>query len=161
MLALRFAGLLAAAVWFGGLLALGTIAAPAIFDVMTAQAADGRTLAGATFGEVLRRFHLVSYGCGAVIIGSLVTRAVLGPRPRRFGLRTGIAAVMVGVAVYSGVILTGRIERLRTAIGVAPSSLDSGDPRRLEFARLHMQSAALQVVPLLGGLVLLAFERLD
>lgn len=161
MLALRFAGLLGAAVWFGGLLALGAVAAPAIFDVLRAQAADGSALAGAAFGEVLRRFHFVSYVCGAVIIGSLVARAVLGPRPRRFGLRAGIAVGMLAAALYSGMILTGRIDRLRTTIGGAPSSLPAADPRRAEFARLHLQSMALQAVPLLGGLVLLAFEQLD
>jgi hypothetical protein len=90
-----------------------------------------------------------------------VARAVLGPRPRRFGLRVGLAAGMLAAALYSGTILTGRIDRLRTAIGGAPSSLPPEDPRRVDFARLHLQSMALQAVPLLGGLVLLAFEQLD
>ena len=69
MLVLRFATVLAIAVWIGGLLALGAIAAPAIFEVVSLrQVPDGRMLSGAIFGEVLRRFHLVSYGCGAVIL---------------------------------------------------------------------------------------------
>lgn len=162
MLALRFAGLLAVAVWFGGLLALGTIAAPALFDVIDSrQIADGRVLAGALFGEILRRFHLVSYVCGGAILLSLVARAVLGPRPRFFGIRAGITSAMVAAAVYSGTTLTGRIDTLRHEIGAAPSSLGEDDPRRAAFRRLHEQSTAVQLVPLLGGLALLVAEILD
>jgi hypothetical protein len=162
MFALRFAGLLALAVWFGGLLVLGTVAAPAIFDVVDArQLADGRAFAGALFGEVLRRFHLVSYGCGAVLLVTFIARAVLGPRPRHFGIRLGIVAVMLGAASYSGIVLTGRIENLRQQMGVAPSSLPESDPRRVEFGRLHAQSTGMQVVPLLGAFILLARELAD
>lgn len=162
MLALRFAGLLAVAVWFGGLLALGTIAAPSIFDVVDSQqVASGRVLAGTLFGEVLRRFHPVAYACGVAILVSLLARAVLGPRPRYFAARAGIATLMLAAAVYSGMVLTGRIETLRQQIGVAPSSLDEGDPRRVAFERLHERSSALQLVPLVGGLALLVGELLD
>jgi hypothetical protein len=45
--------------------------------------------------------------------------------------------------------------------GVAPSSLPAGDPRRVEFGRLHGQSTLIQLVPLLGGVVLLLFEIRD
>jgi Domain of unknown function (DUF4149) len=162
MLALRFAGLLAVAVWFGGLLALGAIAAPAIFDVAdSGQIAGGRVVAGALFGEILRRFHLVGYGCGAVILVALSLRAVLGPRPRHFALATVTTSVMLAAAVYSGVVLSGRIEGLRQEIGTAPSSLPDDDPRRVEFGRLHAQSIAWQLVPLIGGVVLLFRELTD
>jgi hypothetical protein len=159
MLALRFAGLLALAVWVGGLAALGAIAAPAIFDAVTfRQIADGRALSGAIFGEILRRFHLVAYACAAAVIGSLIIRAVLGPRPRWFAVRVAIAAVMLAATAYSGLIVSPRIERLRTDIGVSPSSLAESDPRRAAFGQLHGLSTALQFVPLMGGLLLLQFE---
>jgi hypothetical protein len=162
MLALRFAGLLALAVWTGGLTALGAIAAPATFDVIDArQLADGRVLAGAVFGEALRRFHLVTYACGAAVLLSLMARAVLGPRPRRFAVRAAIAALMLGSTLYSGLVVSGRIERARQDTGVAPSSLPEGDPRRLEFERLHGQSTALQIVPFVGGLMLMLWELRD
>jgi hypothetical protein len=162
MFALRFAGLLALAVWFGGLLALGGVAAPAIFEVVeVTHVADGRAFAGALFGEVLRRFHLVSYGCGVVLILTFIARAVLGPRPRHFGVRFGIVVVMLAAALYSGVVLTGRIDELRRQIGVAPSSLPENDPRRVEFGRLHAQSTGMQIVPLLGAFILLARELAD
>lgn len=164
MLVLRFATVLAIAVWIGGLIALGSIAAPAIFEVVSLrQVPDGRILSGAIFGEVLRRFDLVSYGCGALVLATLAVRAVLGPRPRRFSLRAGIAVLMLGASMYSGMVLSSRIAGVQQEIGasVAPSSLPDGDPRRVEFGRLHGQSTLVQMVPILGGLVLLFFELRD
>jgi hypothetical protein len=162
MLALRYAALLAIVVWVGGLVALGAIAAPAIFDVVASRhMPEGRLLAGAIFGEILRQFHHVSYICGAVIPLSLTARAVLGPRPRRFALRVGAALVMLGAVGYSGLVISPRIERLQQTTGAAPSSLPEGDPRRVEFGRLHGMSTGVQLVPLLGGLLLLFFEARD
>lgn len=162
MLALRFAGLLAVAVWFGGLLALGAVAAPAVFDATAArQIAEPRALAGALVGEILRRFHLVTYVCAGVILATLALRAVLGPRPRYFRTRMTVASGMLAAALYSGLWLTGQIERLRQEIAVSPSSLREDDPRRVEFGRLHARSTAVQLVPLIGSLVLLISELKD
>jgi len=161
---LRFATVLAIAVWIGGLIVLGGIAAPAIFDVVSLrQVPDGRMLSGAIFGDVLRRFDLVSYACGALILATLAVRAVLGPRPRRFSLRVGIAVLMLGASMYSGMVLSSRIAAVQQEIGagVAPSSLPSGDPRRVAFGRLHGQSTLIQIVPILGGLALMFFELRD
>ena len=45
MLVLRFATVLAIAVWIGGLLALGAVAAPAIFDVVALRPRAARITA--------------------------------------------------------------------------------------------------------------------
>jgi glucose dehydrogenase len=162
MLALRYAALVALAVWVGGVLVLGGIAAPAIFDVTAARdIADGRLLAGAIFGEVLSRFHLLSYALGLFLFVSLAARAVLGPRPVRLAARMLIVVVMLVAAGYSGMVLTRQIDALRADIGVAPSSLPEDDPRRAAFGRLHGLSTALQLVPLAGGLLLMFFELKD
>ena len=159
MFLLRYVALLALVVWVGGLFALGAIAAPAAFDVMAArQIADGRLLAGAVFGEILRRFFVVSSIAAGVIFLSLVMRRILGPKPRHFGWRAGILVLMVGAAVYAGVTVAGRIAALQSAMKVAPSSLPESDPRRIEFGRLHATSSALQLLPLLGGLTLIFWE---
>ena len=159
MLALRYAALLALVVWVGGLLALGAIAAPSIFDVTAwRHVADGRLLAGAIFGETLRRFHLVAYGAGALLLLTLLTRAILGPRPRRFAWRAALATVMLGATVVSGMYVAGRIEDVQRSIGAAPSSLPATDARRIEFGRLHALSSGLELVPLLGGLALIYWE---
>lgn len=158
MLALRYAALLMLVIWVGGLLALGTIAAPSIFEVLATQPDGGRLLAGALFGEILRRFHLVSYAAGALLLGTLLLRRVLGPAPRRFAWRAGIATVMLSAGAYSGLVVAARIARIQAEIGVAPSSLPAGDARRVEFGRLHGVSTALQLIPLLGGLMLMYWE---
>jgi hypothetical protein len=159
MLALRFAALLMIVIWVGGLVTLGAIAAPSIFAVLAAAApGQDRLLAGALFGEILRRFHLLSYAAGGLLLGTLVLRRILGPAPRRFAWRAGLATVMLGAAVYSGIVVSGRIGQLQREIGVAPSSLPEGDARRAEFGRLHGLSTALQLVPVLGGLMLMYWE---
>jgi len=159
MFLLRYIALLALALWVGGLVALGGLAAPATFDVMAARhIPDGRVLAGAVFGEILRRFFVASCTAAGVILLSLVMRRILGPKPRHFGFRAGILILMIAATVYAGVTVAGRIAALQASISVAPSSLPESDPRRIEFGRLHMTSTALQLVPLLGGLALIFWE---
>jgi uncharacterized membrane protein len=159
MVFLRYVALLALVVWVGGLIALGAIAAPATFDVMAArQVADGRLLAGAVFGEVLRRFFYVSCGAAAVIFLSLIARRVLGPKPRHAGIRAGILVLMTAAMLYAGVVVAGRIAAIQATITVAPSALPPADARRVEFGRLHGISSALQLVPLIGGLALIFWE---
>lgn len=162
MFLLRYAGLLALTVWVGGLVVLGGIAAPSLFAVLSERQISGdRVLAGALFGEMLRRFHLLSYACAVVLLATLLARGVLGPRPVWFAPRLGIAAAMLGATLYSGLVVSPRISAAQTSIGVAPSSLAPGDPRRLAFGRLHATSTGLLAVPLLGGMLLLLRELKD
>jgi len=162
MFALRYAALGAITLWAGGIVILGAIVAPSIFDTLAARnVAEHRVVAGAVFGEVLRRFHLVAYGCAAVVFLSLLVRAVLGPRPAYFGMRFGIFALMLTATLYSGLVLSRRVEDARAAAGGAPSALPEGDPRRVEFGRLHQWSTVLLLVPVAGGLALLFWEARD
>jgi hypothetical protein len=162
MFALRCAGLIALTIWVGGLIGVGAVAAPAIFETIDArQGPDGRLLAGAVAGEMFRRFHWVGYACGAALVGVLTLRAVLGPRPRWFAARAALAVAMLGSSAYSGFVVSPRIENTRKEIGVSPSSLPEGDARRAAFGRLHAQSSLLQLVPIVGGLVLIVLELRD
>jgi hypothetical protein len=162
MLALRYVALLALTLWVGGLIVLGAIAAPSIFDVLAARQVVGdRLLAGAIFGEILRRFHLLSYLCGSVVFLSLLTRGILGPRPIWFAARLGTAFLMLAATAYSGLVVSRQIARVQSEIGGAPSSLPPGDPRRAAFGRLHATSTGLELVPVLGGLLLLFRELKD
>ncbi|MEO8519812.1 MAG: DUF4149 domain-containing protein [Acidobacteriota bacterium] len=162
MFVLRYAGLVALTIWVGGLIALGGVAAPAIFDVLGgSHVAGDRMLAGAIFGETLRRFHLLGYGCAGILIASLMARGVLGPRPLRFAGRFAVACAMGLAMLASGLIVSPRIARLQAAIGAAPSSLPPGDLRRVTFGRLHAASTGLLFVPVFGGLLLLYREMKD
>ena len=162
MLVLRYLATVALALWVGGLLVLGGIAAPAAFDVVAAHGIpDARGLGGAVFGEILARFHLLSYGLGVFLFVSLVARAVLGPRPGRLTARLVIVLVMLLAAGFSGFVVSERIETLRAEIGASPAALPETDPRRSTFGRLHALSTALQLIPVLGGLALIFFELKD
>ena len=161
MLALRYASLLALAVWVGGLMTLGAIAAPTVFDVLGAAGSEGRLRAAAVFGEVLRRFHWLTYACGAVVVTSLVARAVLGPRPRRFAVRVSIAGLMLAASGWIGFVVVPQTARVQQEIGGLPSSLPETDPRRAQFARLHGLTNTLELLPFVGGLALLFWELKD
>jgi hypothetical protein len=159
MVVLRYAAIVTLVVWVGGLIVLGGIVAPSIFGVIDARhVPDGRLLAGAVFGEILRRFQTVTYVAGAALLLTLIVRAILGPRPRRFAWRAALTVLMLGTSLYSGFVVARRIDRLQREIGVAPSSLAANDQRRIEFTWLHQLSTLLQLVPLLGGLSLIYWE---
>ena len=159
--------MLALTVWLGGMFALGAVVAPALFSTLQTQDPDtGRALAGAAFGTILARFHYVAYAAGAVLVLTMTAMAILGPRPRSYAIRTGIAALMLGIALYSGVIVLGEIDGLQrevaaTAPGgalVLPSSLPLSDTRRVRFDYLHQLSTQLMMFNVMAALVLLVWE---
>jgi hypothetical protein len=90
----------------------------------------------------------------------MILMAVLGPRPAQFAVRTTLAAIMLGIAVYSGVVVLGSVNRLQQEIGanVAASSLPAGDTRRVRFDGLHLLSTRLMMINMVGALVLLYWE---
>lgn len=159
MFALRYAYVLALVVWLGGMLTLGALVAPTTFEVLQASDPDkGRTMAGELFGTTLARFHLVAYGAGAVLLLSLAAGAVLGPRPPAFAARCAIVAAMLGITLYSGLVVLAGMDALQAEAGALPSTLSVGDPRRVRFDELHGLATRLMLVTVAGALVLLYWE---
>ena len=159
MLALRLVYVLALAVWLGGMTILGAVVAPTIFQTLqSADANTGRAMAGLAFGAILTRFHFVAYGCGILLLVTLIVMALLGPRPKHFAIRSGIVAGMLLVAVYSGVVVLGEIDAIQREVGTLPSRLPEGDPRRVRFDALHQLSTRLMMIDLIGALALLYWE---
>ena len=79
MIALRYVYVVLLALWLGGMVALGGLAAPATFAVLQQEHPDtGRTLAGQVFGETLKRFHVASYVVAGLLLASLLGMAALG-----------------------------------------------------------------------------------
>jgi len=158
---LRYAYVLALVVWLGGMVVLGAVVAPAVFQVLQVRSPDaGRILAGAVFGTALDRFHYVAYACGAVILITLIIMAVLGPRPAGFAVQTVLVSIMLAIALYSGMVVLRSVNHLQHEIGVnvSPSSLPADDARRVRFDQLHVLSTRLMMVNMLGALVLLYWE---
>lgn len=156
---LRFLYVALLALWLGGAVALGGLAAPATFEVLQQEYPDtGRSLAGRVFGETLRRFHLASYAAGALMVMCLAGIATMAPSPVGVGAKVGVVLAMLIASAYSGVVVSPRIERMQQAIGQPVASLPAGDPRRGQFGRLHALSTALLAAGAAGTLLLLYWE---
>ena len=159
MLALRYLYVLALVVWLGGMVILGAVVAPTTFQVLQATVpATGRELAGAVFGATLARFHYVAYAAGGLLLLTLAAMRVLGPRPAHVGVRALIAAVMLAVALYSGMVVLHQIDAVQVEAGGLPSRLPAGDDRRVRFDALHLLSTRLMIFNMCAALVLLYWE---
>jgi uncharacterized membrane protein len=156
MLMVRYVALTALVVWLGGMVILGLLVAPSTFGVLqTSDPANGRMLAGAVFGAILRRFHLVAYVCGIIVFVSLFVMKFVGPPPQAFVLRAAIVFVMFLIALYSGVPVTRELERIQSQVAGPVSRLPESDERRIRFDRLHRTSTTLMTINMGLGLVLL------
>jgi hypothetical protein len=156
---LRYAYVLALAVWLGGIAIAGLVVAPAVFAVLEAwNPEDGRVLAGLVFGDVLHRLHPVFYGAAGVMIASLTVQRLIGPRPVAYGIRAAIIAFMLGLALASGFGISPRVEALQREVKGPMAALPESDPRRTRFYELHGWSNLLLSATAVGALVLAYWE---
>jgi uncharacterized membrane protein len=159
VLALRYIYILALVVWLGGMVILGALVAPTTFEVLQeSEPIAGRALAGEVFGLTIARFHYVAYAAGTLLLVTLAAMALVGPRPAGFAARIILVAAMLGVTLYSGTFVLGRITRIQAEAGGLPSRLPEGDARRLQFDQLHQLSERLMLLTMAGALVLLFWE---
>jgi len=119
--------LLAAAVWLGGLVALGAIAAPVVFSVAPWPAsADAMTI-------VFRRFDVLAMACAAIVVATEAARAAARvPFARVDGARTAVGVLAAAAAVVEGAIVSPRIAALHAAGAIR--GVGAGGA---EMARLH------------------------
>jgi uncharacterized membrane protein len=107
--ALSSVAVLAAAVWLGGMLALGAIAAPVVFRIVPAPtSADAMTL-------VFRRFDSVAMSCAAIVLVVEALRGVLLGVGRLDAARMAVAALASALAIVEGTWLSPAIEALHRA----------------------------------------------
>jgi hypothetical protein len=161
MFVVRYLALAALAVWVGGMVVLGALVAPSTFRVLqAADPAGGRVLAGFVFGEILQRFHLLAYACGAIVLVSLWVMKFVGPPPSWFVVRSAIVASMLAVALYVGMPVANELEGLRKQLAGPMRDVADHDARRGRFEALHRRSAALMAVETgLGFFLLLWYVR--
>lgn len=158
MIVLRYLYVVALIVWVGGLLTAGALVAPALFAVLPAEAgAGGRALAGAAFGEVLRRVLGIGEIAGAVMLVTMTILRLLGPKPLTYGVRAALLAAMLAATSYTAHVALPEAEAIRRATPL-PSSAAATDPRRLRFDALHRLSTTLVTATALAGLVVAAWE---
>jgi uncharacterized membrane protein len=159
MRSLRYLYVLALVLWLGGMTIAGLVVAPVTFGVLEAwNPTTGRVLAGDVFGAVLERVSLIAYLAGVLMFIVLTVQRLLGPRPRSYGIRVGIIALMLALTMYADMVAAPRIDELQSQVSGPMNQLPPGDARRLEFDRLHSLSTALILAAIGGGLVLLGWE---
>jgi uncharacterized membrane protein len=144
--------LLACALWLGGMIALGAIAAPTVFGIVPAPySADAMTV-------VFRRFDKLAMSCAAILALTEVVRARLTTDLTRADLVRGAAVLLAGLlAIAEGMILAPRIEELHRGgairgLGAAGEALESAH----HLAELAGKGEALLVALVV---VLLAFRH--
>lgn len=156
----RWLHTIALALWLGGLIAIGALVAPVAFQTVRANpalagdAGAQAALAGGIVGDSLRRFNVVCYVCGGLLLlanGLLLGRSGLGRRAR---LWTGFA-LLVSLGLLASALYQG--------FGLFPAlDLAQRQGNRTLFDTLHVRyeriSTHLQF-PLLLALALLAALR--
>lgn len=118
------------ALWIGGAVALGALAAPVLFGALPRQQA------GSIFGPTLRRFAKLRLAAvGLMIAGAGAKYAVFEKFARTpwIALRWILIALLAVIVVYEIAVLHPAMERLR------------GDPA---FQRLHKRSEGLMKIGL-------------
>jgi hypothetical protein len=159
MIVLRYAYVLALVVWVGALVAAGAFVAPAIFGVLQAEAgATGRVLAGAAFGEVLRRVLLAGDVAGVIMLVTMTILRLFGPKPVSYGIRALLLGAMLLANAYTAHILLPEAEGLRREINGPMASVAATDPRRVRFDSLHGLSTTIVTAMALAGLAVAAWE---
>lgn len=159
MVVLRYAYVLALVVWTGGLVTAGAFVAPAIFGALEGEAgAAGRMLAGAAFGEVLRRVLLAGEAAGVVMLVSLTVLRLLGPKPVGYGVRAVLLGAMLLVNAYTAHLVLPEADALRREVQAPMTSTAASDPRRTRFDRLHRLSTTLVTAVAIAGVIVAAWE---
>jgi hypothetical protein len=157
---MRFVSNLLSALWVGGLLALGYVAAPAAFAVLQAHdPAAGRALAGELFGNALLRAQHFLIGAGAIQAVLLNVRAAVGPRPRQYKVQLATVLLMIAITGYAAFIIAPKIETIRVAANGPIAALSNDNPAKAEFGALHGWSNGLMALTLIGAISLLWFDR--
>ncbi len=140
------------ALWIGGAIALGALAAPVLFRALP------RAQAGGLFGPILRRFArlrvlallLIVVGEGAKFLVYETHAATVW-----ITLRWAAIAFLALELVYEIGYQERIMERLRQEMGPDAAA---DDPRRLAFGRLHQRAERLIRVSILAALLALVLS---
>ena len=135
-------GIVILAAWLGAALFIAAVVTPAAFAVLPTRA-----LAGTLVGRALPVLFAVGVVVGIAVL--LMNRYVEG------GRLVGGAAAVLFLAIGAANIVALRISAMRAALGVPMESLDTADPRRIAFGRMHGLSVVLMGIGMLGAFVAL------
>jgi len=78
---------------------------------------------GARFGDLTRRAELVGYICGGAVLLGLLIAKLLGPPPRAFFARAGMAALMLVVAATASFTRSADAASVLAVVNIAIGSV--------------------------------------
>lgn len=146
MTIVRFIHLFSLVVWVGGMIFFSFIAAPAIFKVLP------RETAGDVVGEIFPKYWMVGYICG---IASLATIVLLSLMDMVYPwIRIGLLALMCGLSFYSGMAVGAKAVKVKAEIRKTDDP-SKKEKLRAEFKIIHRESAILNAMILILGLIVL------
>ena len=154
--ALRFVGIVNAAIWLGSAVFLTFVVGPAVFSPTMLELLS-RYHAGRVAQILLGRYFILQHVCGALAVLHLVADWLYaGRNPRRFGL--WLLAILVGLGLVGGFWFQPKMKELST-IKYAPTATPAQqEAAGKSFGMWHGVSQAMNLV-MLGG-VLVYFWRL-
>jgi hypothetical protein len=140
----------ALALWVGGTLTV-VLAAPVVFRTI-----PSRDVAGAVFGEILRRFEAVKQVLSLVLVIGVFVNLEHGGGLEGRSVPAAIAIFLaIATNVYLAMVLRPRMNYFRMKVG----SFDAApvdDPWRKRFDRLHRRSTRVLILGWLAAAVGLA-----
>lgn len=140
----------ALALWVGGTLTV-VLAAPVVFRTI-----PSRDVAGAVFGEILRRFEAVKQVLSLVLVIGVFVNLEHGGGLEGRSIPAAIAIFLaIATNVYLAMVLRPRMNYFRMKVG----SFDAApvnDPWRKRFDRLHRRSTRVLVLGWIAAAVGLA-----
>ena len=142
------------ALWLGGLVALGAIAAPIVFSVVSFPSnADAMTI-------VFRRFDTVAMSCGAVLLLTEATQAaVCTPLAVSDRWRIALSSLAAAAAVLEGTNISPRIAALHAAGAVRGIGSAGMDLARLHDMAERLGKAQLVLLVAVISLQIVALTR--
>ena len=159
--------------YLGGMLALGAIAAPAIFHTVRETGASlpglmpwmnaRDQLGGEIFGDVLQRFAWVQWVCLSLLLAGTAA-AFTKAQPRLLvWIKGGLLLILILLAMYDSLSLNPLIWRVRKEWRAA-NTQQLADPLAKEFNDLHKTAervAQAKAYALLGLLLSSAWTSAD
>ncbi len=133
------------AVWVGGLLSIGYIAAPVLFSSL-----DSKQLAGQLAGQMFSVMNIVSFICGGLLLATaFILKQCIWFKERR----VVVLVVMLSIVAIASFVLQPLMQELKAG-GLIPGSEEAK-----AFGRMHGVSSVLYLTNSLLGIYLIMMAR--
>jgi hypothetical protein len=139
---------LALVVWMGA-----EIFFPIVAAVTFTTLRPDTHMAGAIVGQLLRILHQMGLVSGVLALAMLALAPAAGVyKPRNVFAPMALLLLMVCLTLYSQFSIIPAMERDRVAVGGAIDAVDTANPNRIDFEKLHGRAEHVEEAILLLGL---------